>query len=117
MERGAALYWAMHERADNGFIGCCDLSDIDRWHRRAEVGFMIARPWWGGGYAFEAMRAVINEAATALGLQRLTARAHVGNDRSERLLRRLGFQDEGLLRGYIQRVGERRDCRIFGLLL
>lgn len=117
MERGAALYWAITARAGGGFVGCCDLSEIDRWHLRAEVGFMIDKPWWGGGYAFEAMRAVIDEAASELGLKRLTARVHVGNDRSERLLARLDFQDEGVLRGYIQRAGERRDCRMFGRLL
>jgi RimJ/RimL family protein N-acetyltransferase len=62
------------------------------------------------------MRAVIAHAAS-LGLKRLWARTHAGNERSERLLGRLGFDSEGYLRGHIQRAGERRDCRIFGLLL
>jgi RimJ/RimL family protein N-acetyltransferase len=62
------------------------------------------------------MRAVVDHAA-ALGLKRLWARAHAGNQRSERLLQRLGFVEEGYLRGHIQRGGERRDCKIFGLLL
>jgi ribosomal-protein-alanine N-acetyltransferase len=62
------------------------------------------------------MRAVVDHAA-ALGLKRLWARAHAGNQRSERLLQRLGFEEEGYLRGHIQRGGERRDCKIFGLLL
>jgi ribosomal-protein-alanine N-acetyltransferase len=62
------------------------------------------------------MRAVVDHAA-ALGLNRLWARSHAGNERSERLLQRLGFEEEGYLRGHIQRGGERRDCKIFGLLL
>jgi ribosomal-protein-alanine N-acetyltransferase len=117
VEHGAAIYWVMTRQTDDAFVGCCDLSEIDRWHARAEIGFMLARPFWGGGYAFEAMRAVIDEAAKALGLKRLSARVHAGNDRSVRLLERLDFQDEGVLRGYIQRAGERRDCRMFGLLI
>jgi ribosomal-protein-alanine N-acetyltransferase len=101
---------------DRGFLGACDLSDIDWRHRRGEVGFVLAGAAWGQGYGLEAMRAVVDHAA-GLGLKRLWARAHAGNERSERLLRRLGFEEEGYLRGHIQRAGERRDCKIFGLLL
>ena len=51
MDRGSALCWAISRAADGAFIGCCDLSEIDRWHRRAEIGFMIARPFWGAGFS------------------------------------------------------------------
>jgi ribosomal-protein-alanine N-acetyltransferase len=112
-----AHYWAIEQRETGAFVGSCDLSEIDRRHRRAEVGFIIARSWWGDGYAQEAMSAVIDHAAQMLRLQRLTARTHLGNVRSVRLLERLGFTHEGLLRGYIDRDGERRDCLMFGLLL
>jgi ribosomal-protein-alanine N-acetyltransferase len=117
IDLGRALYWAMIRREDDAFVGCCDLSEIDRWHRRAEVGFMVDKPFWRGGYAFEAMEAVIGHAARGLNLKRLSARTHLGNTRSVQLLMRLGFEREGLLRGYIDRAGERRDCLVFGLLL
>ena len=55
--------------------------------------------------------------AAASGLRRLLARSHLGNRRSDNLLATLGFQEEGLLRGHVLRDGERRDCRLFGLLL
>jgi ribosomal-protein-alanine N-acetyltransferase len=113
---GIAWYWAVELAADRAFLGACDLSEIDWRHRRGEVGFLLAKPAWGLGYGVEAMRAVVDHAA-GLGLKRLWARAHAGNDRSERLLHALGFEDEGYLRGHIQRAGERRDCKIYGLLL
>ena len=116
MERGIARYWVV-ETAGDDFLGVCDLSEIDKRHSRADVGFMIARPYWGGGYTFEAMHAVIGHAAQGLRLRRLQARTHLGNVRSMRLLDRLGFRREGLLRGYVERDGERRDCVLFGLLL
>lgn len=115
--RDEARYWTMQLAADGGFLGLCDLSEIDRRHSRADVGFMVARRYWGGGYTFEAMHAVIGHAAQGLRLKRLQARTHLGNVRSMRLLDRLGFKREGLLRGYIERDGERRDCVLFGLLL
>ena len=112
-----AFYWAMVRSEDGAFVGCCDLSEIDRWHHRAEVGFIVGRAYWGDGYTLEAMQAVLSHAAQTLRLRRLTARTHLGNARSVRLLERLGFEEEGLLRGYVDRDGERRDCQLFGLLL
>ncbi|HXQ10316.1 MAG TPA: GNAT family N-acetyltransferase [Caulobacteraceae bacterium] len=112
-----AAYWAMERLEDHLFLGVCDLSEIDWRHARSEVGFMVGRAFWGEGYTFEAMHAVIAHAAQALRLRRLEARTHIGNVRSIRLLERLGFKREGLMRGYVDRDGERRDCLLFGLLL
>lgn len=116
MAAGRAVYWAMRTLAGQEFVGACDLSEIDRWNRRAEVGFMLGREAWGQGYALEAMQTVVAFAATS-GVRKLTARTHLGNRRSETLLQKLGFTEEGLLRGHILKDGERRDCRVFGLLL
>lgn len=116
MAAGRAIYWSMRTLADGVFLGSCDLSEIDGWNRRAEVGFMLGRDAWGQGYALEAMRSVVAFAAAA-GLRKLAARTHLGNLRSEALLEKLGFVKEGLLRGHILKDGERRDCRVFGLLL
>jgi ribosomal-protein-alanine N-acetyltransferase len=114
---GSALYWAIERTADHAFIGTCDLSDINPHHRRAEIGFLLARAHWGMGYALEAMQAVIAHAKSRLELQRLSARTHLGNTRSIALLQKLGFRHEGILRGYVERDNQRRDCPIYGLLL
>jgi len=116
MAAGKAVHWSIRTLAGAGFIGTCDLSDIDSRHHRAEVGFMLGRDAWGQGYALEAMRAVTTYAA-ASGIRRLLGRTHLGNRRSDSLLEKLGFKEEGQLRGYVLRDGERRDCRVFGLLL
>jgi ribosomal-protein-alanine N-acetyltransferase len=114
--QGQAIYWGIRTLASGAFLGCCDLSAIDRWHKRGEIGFLLSREAWGQGYGLEAMQAVVAYAAAA-GIRKLNARTHLGNRRSELLLEKLGFQMEGLLRGHILRDGERRDCRVFGLLL
>ena len=116
MERDQGFYWAIRRLDDNVLIGCCEVAEIDWRHRRAEIGFVLAQPYWGVGYALEAMHAVIDHVA-GLGLKRLTARIHIGNTRSEALLKKLHFQEEGYLRGHVDRDGERRDCKLYGLLL
>ena len=115
--RGEAVYWAIVRKADGDFVGICDISEIHRRHRRAEVGYMLGQRFWGAGYGGEAMAAVVGQAAPALGLKRLSAHVHAGNAASIALLRRLGFHLEGVLRGHVLRDGERRDCPTFGLLL
>jgi [ribosomal protein S5]-alanine N-acetyltransferase len=110
------LWWAAALTPDGPAIGECDLSEIDRHHGRAELGFLFARRHWGQGYALEAMEAVIAHAFGPLGLARLWARFHAGNEASRRLLERLGFTYEGTLRSHILRDGERRDCVIYGRL-
>lgn len=116
MRGGEAIHWSVRMLEGGALVGCCELSEIDRRHKRADVGFMLGRQAWEGGRAREAMQAVVAFAASS-GLRRLSARTHLGNRRSEGLLADLGFQEEGLLRGHVLRDGERRDCRLFGLLL
>src|ERR1700761_8514170 len=95
---GSTLWWAVALSPDGPAIGECDLSEIDRHHGRAEVGFLFARRHWGKGYAREAMAAVIDHGFATLGLARLWARVHDGNAASQRLLERLGFAHEGTLK-------------------
>lgn len=116
MDAGRAIHWAIRRLGDDGFVGCCSLTDIDRWHKRGEVGFLLGREAWGQGFGLEAIRAIVGYAG-ASGLRKLAARTHLGNRRSELLLEKLGFTQEGLLRGHVVRDAERRDCRLFGLLL
>jgi ribosomal-protein-alanine N-acetyltransferase len=110
------LWWVVALSPDGPAIGECDLSEIDRHHKRAEVGFLFARAYWGQGYAREAMERVIRHGFNELRLERLLARFHDGNDASKRLLEKLEFAYEGRLRGHVVRDGERRDCLIYGRL-
>src|SRR4051794_24591427 len=56
---GAAHYWVIDRAVDGSFVGLADLSDIDRWHHRAEIGFMLGRNAWGQGYGLEAVSVVV----------------------------------------------------------
>ena len=62
---------------------------------RFELGYWIARPHWGRGYATEAGRAVI-EVARMLGHRRLVAGHFTDNPASGRVLRKLGFRPTGV---------------------
>ena len=68
--------------------------------RRAEIGYDLARAWWGRGVMDELMPAALGFAFGALGLRRVEAMVTPGNDRSCRVLERHGFTREATLRDY-----------------
>ncbi len=55
-----------------------------------ELFYKLGRDDWGKGYASEACRALLNYAFTELRLGRIVSTVHMGNQRSIRLLERLG---------------------------
>ena len=76
-------------------VGCCGLGRSDRGD--VELGYWIAKSYWGRGYATEAARGVI-EVAQMLGHRRLTAGHFVDNPASGAVLRKLGFRPTGAVR-------------------
>lgn len=73
-------------------IGACGLGEHNG---QAELGYWIARPYWGLGFASEAGRAVLG-IAKAIGHQKLVAGHFIDNPASGRVLRKLGFQPTGI---------------------
>lgn len=115
VQSGRVQWWVAALSPRGPAIGECDISDIDLHHKRGEIGFLFRRDAWGQGYAREAMARVVRHGFEELGLERLAARFHAGNDASRRLLEKLGFAYEGTLRGHVLRDGARRDCVLYGL--
>lgn len=72
-------------------IGACGIGNLDG---TPELGYWIARPYWGLGFATEASRAVINIAKT-IGHKKLIAGHFTDNPASGKVLRKLGFQNTG----------------------
>jgi len=116
MAAGDAAYWSIRRTATGEYLGYCEFVDIDRRHDRAEIRFVIDRKGWGQGFGAEAVSALLAHAAGG-GLKSLLASVHVGDNRAERLLEKLGFKAEGYLKGAVHRDGERRDRRLYGLRL
>lgn len=85
--------FVLMQRTDSAprLVGACG---IGNYNGEAELGYWIARPYWGLGYATEAARAVIG-IAKALGHYRIIAEHFTDNPASGRVLRKLGFRPTG----------------------
>jgi len=108
-------HWAIS--FDGTVVGLIGLHTWQHHHRRAELGYDLARSHWGRGIAFEAARAVIAFGFRAMALHRIHAYTIADNHPSVRLLERLGFQREGTLREFsLEDDGTFHDSVVFGLL-
>lgn len=81
-----------------------------------ELGYWVARPHWGKGYATEAGRAVIDMARQSLGMSKLISGHFVDNPASGRVLEKIGFKPTGIIapRFSAARQGD-AACRLFEL--
>lgn len=116
------LCWAitMHDAERDSdsdrLIGATTLLAINREQGRAEIGYALRSDHWHRGLAQEALRLVLAHAFDTLQLRRIEADIDPRNTGSCKLVERLGFVREGLLRARWQVAGETCDSAIYGLL-
>ncbi len=98
-----------------GNIGLRIGDDIDRY--AAEVWYWLGELHWGKGIITAALRAITNYAFTEFTLNRLYAMPYAHNTGSTKVLEKVGFQREGLLRGAAVKDGVVLDKLIYAYLV
>jgi RimJ/RimL family protein N-acetyltransferase len=117
LPRGEYLRLGIELPDEARVIGTCALFHLEWPSRRAELGYCLATDAWGKGYVGEALGALVDYAFEELHLNRLEADVDPRNAASKRVLERLGFRREGLLRERWIVAGHVSDTAIYGLLL
>jgi RimJ/RimL family protein N-acetyltransferase len=96
VERGYGL-WALELPQEASFVGCAGLlavRDELPFAPAVELGWRLARRWWAKGLATEAASAAINYAFQDLALTQLVAYTARRNERSRRVMERLGMRHD-----------------------
>ncbi|WP_441249180.1 GNAT family N-acetyltransferase [Kitasatospora sp. McL0602] len=96
-------------------VGSAGVS-IDAGARSAVVGYWIDAAFEGHGLVSRTVGALLDRCFGPLGLERVGLYTETANTRSRALATRLGFTEEGVLRGAIAFPGERRDQVVYGIL-
>jgi len=97
---GTGIRWVITEPARDLYVGDLGYHQLAHEHRRAEIGYKLARAYWRQGVMTEAMTAVLEYGFASMGLNRVEALVDPRNVASDGLLSKLGFVREGLLREY-----------------
>ena len=85
-------------------------------HALAELGYWIAVPFWGRGFATEAARRLVGFGFSELGLHRVQARHLVRNPSSGRVMQKLGMVFEGVFRDGVRKWDRFEDVAMYAIL-
>jgi ribosomal-protein-alanine N-acetyltransferase len=111
------LEWGVTlQGGDDAVLGIFGYANWSRIHRHAEIGYCLARAYWRQGIAWEALNALIAFGFSGMDLNRIYACVRVANVASLRLLEKLGFLREGVLREELWEEGAFQDEALYALL-
>ena len=114
-ESGRGIRWAIVAEQNNRLIGSCGFT----WHREAnaaEIGYELKSQFWRQGIMSEALSAILQYGFSSRELQFVVAEVMLENVASKRLLEKLGFQSQGILRKHGFWKGKHHDLEQFKLI-
>ncbi len=106
---------ALRDQPDTliGTIGCFWVSPR---YRSMELAYAIGRAYWGQGLVAEAGQTLLKHVFATYDVERIQCRCKVENHASMRVMSKLGFQTEGVLRSEIHHRGRFWDVHYASLL-
>ncbi len=98
------------------FVGCCSLiPQNDVYRINAEIGYWIGEPYWGRGYATDAVRQCLKFAFEELNLLRVYANIYEYNTGSMKVLEKVGFEKEAVIKSSVIKEGKIIDEHLYSI--
>jgi [ribosomal protein S5]-alanine N-acetyltransferase len=110
------IRWGIVLKHNYKLIGTLGLNGLQLKNKRAEIGYELHPQFWQNGYTTEAIREVLRFSFIDLDLYRIGAVVYPENVASLNLLKKIGFTQEGLLRGYMYQNNQFHDTYVLSLL-
>ncbi len=115
-EKGDGVVFAITLKTDGRLLGGIGLYDVAKRHRRAALGYWIAKPFWNLGYATEAGKAVVEFGFEQWSLHKIEANYFSRNPASGRVMEKIGLVQEGLQRDHIIKWDRHEDVVICAII-
>lgn len=109
------IRWGIALVGSNTIFGTIGYSRYEAQHR-ATIGYSLHPAHWNKGYSTEALKAVVTYGFESLNINRIEAEVMPGNAASNRVLEKLGFSIEGLLRQWMHWNNQHYDMLMYALL-
>jgi RimJ/RimL family protein N-acetyltransferase len=101
-EQGTSLPFALAEKSTGRLMGSTRYGNIDRTHRRVEIGWTwVAREWQRTAVNTEAKYLLLKHAFESLGCIRVELKTDSLNERSRAAILRIGAREEGIFRNHM----------------
>lgn len=108
--------WEIEIKGEKDLAGTIGFNHWSPAHKRAEIGYELHPDVWGHGYASEALEQILDYGFQDMKLNRIGAVVFLKNAASSQLLRKQGFEKEGILRNYMCQDGETHDVFVYSKL-
>ncbi len=110
------LRWGIELKSNHKLIGTCGFFAFSEDAKKAEMGYELNRNYWNSGIMTEALEIILKFIFTNSEINRIEAFVEVPNTSSQKLLHKLGFTKEGILRQYEKCRNNLTDIIIYGYL-
>ncbi|MFJ7919125.1 GNAT family N-acetyltransferase [Lysinibacillus fusiformis] len=110
------LRWVIEEAKTKKVIGTCGYLNYEKEHNRIEIGYDLNPAFWGQGIMQETLDKIIHFAFTSMDINKIEAKVEPENKASIRLLEKLNFCQEGVLRQHEFEKGKYVDLVLFSIL-
>lgn len=107
-QEGTFMRFGMASKTDNKIIGTIPINPVRgpfEWKLPIVIGYELSRDYWNQGLMTEALKAVITYVFEGLNNHRIIAEVFPENLASLKVLEKLGFQKEGLLKQHLYHEG------------
>lgn len=112
---GLGIRWGIALKGEKNIIGTVGFNNFQKNHK-ANIGYDLRIEHWNKGYITEVLSETIKFGFTQLEVNRIEAEVMQGNIASEKVLTKLGFTNEGVLRDWMYWNNEHYDMSIYSLL-
>ncbi len=109
------IRWGIALKGQKGIIGTLGFNKILENHK-GRIGYDLQHKYWGRGYMIEVLHCILNYGFERFNLKRIEAEVIPGNIGSERLLTKLNFEKEGVLRQWMYWNENFYDIIMYSLL-
>lgn len=110
------LRWVIEEAKSKKVIGTCGYLNYEKEHNRIEIGYDLNPAYWGQGIMQETLGKIIHFAFRSMEINKIEAKVEPENKASIRLLEKLNFCKEGVLRQHEFEKGKYVDLVLFSIL-
>ena len=111
----AGIRWGISLKGKRNIIGTIGFNNFSNRHR-ANIGFDLQSAYWNKGYLTEVLKVVVEFGFKELEINRIEAEVMQGNTASEKVLAKIGFKNEGILRQWMYWNEKHFDMSMYSLL-
>lgn len=112
---GKFFDWGIEYKDNQKFVGTCGFTTINLPNNQAEVGYVLSKNYWGQGIIPEALQIIMDFGFNYLGFDKIDARFLDGNERSCKVMKKMGMDFEKVLYNSMHIKGDYRTVHTYSI--